>query len=56
MSTVLDECTTEVQRSVVRFFVRKGLNANDIPKETFPIYGGKYLSRRAVQPWWQTFR
>jgi hypothetical protein len=27
----------------------KGLNANDIPKEMFPVYGGKCLSRKAAQ-------
>jgi hypothetical protein len=26
----------------------KGLNAKDIHKEMFPVYGGKYLSRKAV--------
>jgi predicted DNA repair protein MutK len=27
----------------------KGLNAKDIHKEMFPVYGGKYLSCKAVQ-------
>jgi hypothetical protein len=35
MAALLDECTTEVQRSVVRF-----LYANDIHKEMFLVYGG----------------
>jgi hypothetical protein len=26
----------------------KGLNAKDVHKEMFPVYGGKYLSRKAV--------
>jgi hypothetical protein len=42
------ECTTEDQRSVVRFSCVKGLNAKDIHKEMFPVCGGKCLSREAV--------
>jgi hypothetical protein len=42
-------CTTEEQRSVVRFFLwAKGLNTKDIYKEMFPLYGWKDLSRKAV--------
>jgi hypothetical protein len=52
MTTVLEECTTEEQRSVVRFFFgTKGLNAKDIHKEMVPVYGGKCLSRKAVHNW-----
>jgi hypothetical protein len=29
----------------------KGLNAKDIHKETFPVYGGKSLSSTAVHNW-----
>jgi hypothetical protein len=50
MVTVL-ECTTEEQRSVVRFVWAKGLGAKDIYKEVFPVYGGKCLSRKAVCNW-----
>jgi hypothetical protein len=39
MATVLEECTTEEQRSVVRFFVGKKLNA-----DIFHVCGGKCLS------------
>jgi hypothetical protein len=43
---VLEDCITEEQRSVVRFYLRaKGLNAKDIHKETCPVYGGKCLQR-----------
>jgi hypothetical protein len=38
------------------FLWAKGLNAKGIHKEMFPVYGEKCLSRKAVQPWWQTFR
>jgi hypothetical protein len=31
--------------------VGKGLNAMDINKETFPVYGGKCLSRKAIHNW-----
>jgi hypothetical protein len=50
MATVLEECTTEDQCSVVRF-VGKRLNARDINKEMFPVYGGNCLSRKAVHSW-----
>jgi hypothetical protein len=33
MTTVLEECTTEEQRSVVRFLRARGLNAKDIHKD-----------------------
>jgi hypothetical protein len=56
MATVLEGCTTVEQRSVVRFLWAKELNTIDIRKEMFPVYGGKCLSRKAVQPWWQIFR
>jgi hypothetical protein len=37
MATVLEEYTTEEQRSVVLFFLlAKGVNAKDIFKEMFP--------------------
>jgi hypothetical protein len=29
----------------------KGLNAKDVLKEMFPVYGGKYLSCKAVHNW-----
>jgi hypothetical protein len=48
MATVLDEYTTEEQRSVLSFWCVKGLNAKNIHKEMFPVYGGKCLSRKAV--------
>jgi hypothetical protein len=50
MATVFEECITEKQRSVVRFFGEgrgiKGLNANDIHKEMIPVYGGKCRVKR----------
>jgi hypothetical protein len=48
MVTVLEEYATKEQRSVVRFLWSKELDAKDIRKEIFPVYGGKYLSRKAV--------
>jgi hypothetical protein len=41
MTTMLEEYTTKEQNSVVRFLLAKGLNAKDIHKEMFPVYGGK---------------
>jgi hypothetical protein len=41
--------TTEEQNFVVLFFLwAKGLNAKDILKEMFPVYGGKCLSCKAI--------
>jgi hypothetical protein len=49
MANVLEKCTTEEQNLVVFFFLwAKGLNAKDINKEMFPVYGGKRLLCKAV--------
>jgi hypothetical protein len=37
MATVLEECSNEKQRSVVRFLWTKGLTAKYINKEVFPV-------------------
>jgi hypothetical protein len=55
MATVLEDFTTEKQRSVVRFLRAKGLNAKDIHKEMFPLYGGKCLSPKAFHNWVKKF-
>jgi hypothetical protein len=48
-ATVLEVYTTEEENSLMRFFLwAKGLNAKDIHKEMFSVYGGKCLSRIAV--------
>jgi hypothetical protein len=54
MVTVL-ECTTEEQRSVVRFLWAKRLDVKHTDKEMFPVYGGKCLSRKAVHNWVDRF-
>jgi transposase len=54
-ATVLKECTTEKQRSVVHFLWAKGLNAKDIHKEMFPVYAGKCLSHKVVYNWIEKF-
>jgi hypothetical protein len=51
MVTLLEKCTIEEQRSVVRLLCAKELNANDIHKEMYAVYGGKCLSRKAVHNW-----
>jgi hypothetical protein len=56
MATVLEVYTTEEQRSVVRFLWAKELSAKNIHKEVFHVHGRKCLLRKAVPPWWQTFR
>jgi hypothetical protein len=35
--------------------VGKGVNANDIRKEMFPVYSGKCLSHKAVHNWVEKF-
>jgi hypothetical protein len=48
MVTMLEECTIKEQHSVVFFLWAKGLNAEDIHREMFPVYSGKCLSHKAV--------
>jgi hypothetical protein len=55
MATEIEGCTTEDQRPVVCFLWTKGLNAKDILKEIFPLYGGKCLSRKAFHNWVERF-
>jgi hypothetical protein len=55
MATVLEECNTEEQRSVLHFLWAKGLSANDINKEMFPVYSGKCLSCKMVLNWLDKF-
>jgi hypothetical protein len=55
MATVLQGLTTEEQRSLIRFLLAKELNAKDVHKEVFPIYGGKCLSRSAAHNWDEKF-
>jgi hypothetical protein len=50
MVTVLEDCTTEQQRSVVRFFFfggKRDSNAKDIHTEMFLVYSGKFLLCKA---------
>jgi hypothetical protein len=51
MATVHEECTKEEKCYVVRCLWAKGLNARDIHKEMFHVYGGKCLSHNAVHCW-----
>jgi hypothetical protein len=50
---VLEEHITEEQHSVVHFLWAKELNAKDIYKEIFPVYGGKCLSCKAFHNWFE---
>jgi hypothetical protein len=52
---MLEECNTKKQHSVVHFQWEKGLNAKDIHKEMFLVYGGKHLSHKAVHTWVRKF-
>jgi hypothetical protein len=40
MPTVLEECVTEDQRSVVHILWAKRLNSKDINKENYSVYSG----------------
>jgi hypothetical protein len=55
MTTVLEECMSEEQRSVARFFFvcgQKDSVQRIFIKDMFPVYGGKCLLRRkAVHSW-----
>jgi hypothetical protein len=56
MATVLEECCTEEQLSILRCVLwANGLNVKDIHKEIFPLYGGKCLSCEAVHNWVEEF-
>jgi hypothetical protein len=54
MANVLEEFTTENQSSLL-FLRAKVLNAKDIHKDIFPVYGGKCLLRKAVHNWVKKF-
>jgi hypothetical protein len=55
MATMLEECNTEDQHSVVHFLWAKELNTKDIHKEMFPVYIGKCLSHKGVHNWVEQF-
>jgi hypothetical protein len=56
MAIMLQKCVNEEHRSVVLLgWGAKELNAKDIYKELFPVYGGKCLSRKAVPNWVEKF-
>jgi hypothetical protein len=51
MVTVLEECIPKSSVLLCVFLWTRGLNAKDIRKEMFPVYGGKCLSCKAVHSW-----
>jgi hypothetical protein len=54
MATVL-ECSTEEQHPVMHLLWATRLDAKDIHKEMFPVYGGKCLLCTAVHNWVEKF-
>jgi hypothetical protein len=48
---VLDVCTTEEQRSFVRFYGQKDFMQRIFIKKCVPVYGGKCLWRKNVRNW-----
>jgi hypothetical protein len=48
MATMLKECNTKEQHTVVHFLWSKGLNTMYIHIEMFLVYRGKCLSHKAV--------
>jgi hypothetical protein len=55
MATMLEEYIIEEQCSVVHCCGEKDLDVEDIHKKTFPVYGGKCLSHKAVHNWVKKF-
>jgi hypothetical protein len=55
MAAVLEQYTTEEERSVVRFLRAKGLNAEDINKQIVPVQCGECWSCKAVNNWGEKF-
>jgi hypothetical protein len=56
MVTVLEDCDEKRGAFCCAVFLwTEGLNAKDIPKEMFPVYGEKSLSRKAVDNWVEKF-
>jgi hypothetical protein len=55
LATVLEECATEEQRSVVRFLESKGLHTKDIYKDLFYVYDRKCFLRKAVHNCFEKF-
>jgi hypothetical protein len=54
MTTVIEYTTGEQPSTVLCvIFVGKRLVAKNIHKEIFHVYGGKYLSRKAVHSWFE---
>jgi hypothetical protein len=51
MTIVFEESITEEHCSVMRFLWTKGLNAKDIHREIFLVYGGKCLAAKAYHYW-----
>jgi hypothetical protein len=49
MATVFEQCITEEQHCVVLLLRAKGLNAKDVNKEMFPVYGGKSVAQIGSQ-------
>jgi hypothetical protein len=56
IATVLEAYTIGVRRSVASFLWAKALNAQNINKEMFPVYGVKCMLRKSFLTGWQTFR
>jgi hypothetical protein len=48
MATVFEDCTAQELCSAVRFLWARGLNAEDVHTEMFPVYGEKCLSLKAI--------
>jgi hypothetical protein len=55
MATVLEGMLPKSSAVFCVFWWAKGLNAKDIHKEMFPVYGRKCLSRKTVHKWIENF-
>jgi hypothetical protein len=52
---IVPECVLPKTSVVLCVLWAKGLNAKDIHKEIFPVYGGKCLSCKVVHYWVEKF-
>ena len=55
MATLPLKSSHNEQRAVIRFFVGKRLNANEIHPEMRPVYGDKCFTRPAIHVWCTKF-
>jgi transposase len=56
MATLLENCTREEQRSVIRFLWSEGLKPREIHRRMIQQYSGSFMSERKVYQWVERFQ